>query len=117
VDFQVTAPRIGYITEVASVAQVGEDVLRVGEHVHQVRNRRALVAGDVADAGLQQRLGDGQNALAAKLLAGGQLEVLHLPGKRSLSHRILLRTGKFDPSRNTLSTRPPRLDRSRRRGR
>ena len=46
-----------------------QDVVGVRQHVHQVRDRRALIAGDVGDAGLQQRLGDGENALAAEFLA------------------------------------------------
>ena len=65
---KVTAPRIGYITEAASVAaavaslaldlemhaEVGKDILRVRQHVHQMRDRRALVAGDIADAAFEQ---------------------------------------------------------------
>ena len=45
-------------------AELAEDVLRVGEDVHEVGDGSALVAADIADAGLQQRLGDGQNPLA-----------------------------------------------------
>ena len=44
-------------------------LLGIRQHVHQVRDRRALIAADVAHAGLQQRLGDRQDALAAKLRA------------------------------------------------
>ena len=54
-------------------AELVEHVLGVGEHVHQVRDRRALIAADIGDAGLQQRLGDRENALAAELLAVAQL--------------------------------------------
>ena len=66
VALKVTAPRIGYITEAASVAaavaslaliemhaEIREHLLRIRQHVHQMRDRRALVAGDVADAALR----------------------------------------------------------------
>ena len=46
------------------------------EHVHHVRHRRALVAADVGDAGLQQRLGDGEDRLAVEGLAVAELELL-----------------------------------------
>ena len=46
--------------------------LRVGQHVHQVRNWRTLVTTHVADAAFEQRLGDGENTLAAKLVAGAE---------------------------------------------
>ena len=57
-------------------AQLLQDGLGVGQHVHQVRDRRALVAGDVAHASLQQGLGDGQDALAPKHRARGHLQLL-----------------------------------------
>ena len=75
----------------AAVASEAEDskwtpssamyVRGVGQHVHQMRDRRALVAADIGDAGLQQRLGDGENALAAEFLAVAELQVLHLARK------------------------------------
>ncbi len=68
-------------------AHLLQDVLRIGEHVHQVRDRRALVAGDIGHAGLQQRLGDGQDALAREDLAGTQAQLLHFLGKRPFRHR------------------------------
>ena len=68
-------------------AELAQYVLRVRQHVHQVGDRRALVAGDVADAGLQQRLGDGEDALAAEFLAFGEAQVLDLACERPLSHR------------------------------
>ena len=84
VDFQVTAPRTGYMTDAESVAaaagfgsgrlemdaEVVHHVLGVGEDVHEMRDRRALIAGDVRNAGLQQGLGDRENAFAAKDFAG-----------------------------------------------
>ena len=60
-------------------AQLFEDVVGVGEHVHQVRNRRALIAGHVRNAGLQQRLGDRENAFAAKFLAVAEVAASGLP--------------------------------------
>ena len=68
-------------------AEVVEHVLGVGQHVHQVGDRRSLVAADIGDAGLQQRLGDRENSLAAEFLAFAQLEVLNLAGKRPLRHK------------------------------
>jgi hypothetical protein len=53
-------------------AQLVEQLARIGQHVHEVRHRRALVAADVGDAGLQQRLGDGEDALAGEGLAGAK---------------------------------------------
>jgi hypothetical protein len=41
-----------------------------------MRDRRALIAGDVGHAALEQGLGHGQNALAAEFLAGPQTELL-----------------------------------------
>ena len=58
-------------------AQLAEDVVGVGEDVHEVRDRRALVSRDVGDARLQQRFGDGQDALAAEYLARAELQLLH----------------------------------------
>ena len=55
-------------------AQLVQDFAGVGQHVHQVRDRRALVAGHVGHAGLQQRLGDREYALAAEFLARGQAQ-------------------------------------------
>ena len=70
-------------------AELVEHILGVGEHVHQMRDRRALITADVRDAGLQQRLGDGENALAAKFFAFAEFEILHFACKRSLCHENL----------------------------
>ena len=67
-------------------AELVEHVLGVGEHVHQMRDRRALVAADIGYAGLQQRLGDRENAFAAKLFALAQFEIFDLASKRTFSH-------------------------------
>ena len=50
-------------------AMLLQNVLGVGEHVDQVRDGRALVARHIRHAGLQQGLGDGQNALADEFFA------------------------------------------------
>lgn len=71
-------------------AVLAQDVLRVGQHVHQVRDRRALVAGHVGDARFQQRLGHGQDALAAENLARAQAQLLHFFDKRPLGHGVPL---------------------------
>ena len=70
-------------------AEVAQDVVGVGQHVDQVRDRRALVAGDIGHAGLQQRLGDGQDALAAEFLAGAELQLLDFLLERAFRHRAV----------------------------
>src|SRR6185312_12408525 len=70
-------------------AELGQDVLRIGEDVHQVRDRRPLVAADITYARLQQGLGDRQDALAAKLRAGAEPQRLDLFGERPLGHGSL----------------------------
>ncbi len=68
-------------------AKLGHDVLGVHQHVEQVGDRRALVAADVRDARLQQRLGDRQDAFAAEGLAVPQLERLHFLLERAFHGR------------------------------
>ncbi|MHC2616340.1 hypothetical protein ACVMGF_007413 [Bradyrhizobium diazoefficiens] len=70
-------------------AEIVEHVLGVGEHVHQVRDRRALVAADIGDAGLQQCLGDGEDAFAAERIAVAEPEILDFASKRPFSHCTL----------------------------
>ena len=62
-------------------AELIQNRLRVGEHVHQMRDGRALIAADVGDARLQQRFGHGENPLAAELLAFAQPQRLDFPRK------------------------------------
>ena len=69
-------------------AEVLQDVVRVGEHVHEVRDRRALVARDVAHARLQQRLRDGQDAFAAEFLARTEAEFLDFGLERAFGHGV-----------------------------
>ena len=47
-------------------AEFVQNVLGIGQHVHQMADRRALIAADIADAVFQQRLGDGEDALAGE---------------------------------------------------
>ena len=68
-------------------AEVGQQVLRLHQHVEQMADRRALIAADVGDARLQQRLGHGQDALAVERLAGAQAQALDLLVERNFSHR------------------------------
>ena len=71
-------------------AEIGKDILRVRQHVHQMRDRRALVAGDIADAAFEQCLGNRKDTFAAKFLAGAQLQVFHLARERAFCHARLL---------------------------
>ncbi len=58
-------------------AEIGQQIFGIHHDVEQVRDRRALIAADIADARLQQRLGDGEDALAAKRLAGAEPQRIH----------------------------------------
>ncbi len=71
-------------------AELGHHVLGVDQHVEQVRHRRALVAAHIGDPGLQQRLGDRQNALAAENLPVAELQRLHFLRKRTFRHSRFL---------------------------
>ena len=67
-------------------AELTEDILRVGEHVHEMGNRGALVAADIADAGLEEGLGDRKDAFAAELLARADPQLLDLFGEGAFGH-------------------------------
>ena len=58
-----------------------KDVVGIGQDVHQVRNRRALVAGDIRHARLQQGFGDGENAFPTKFIALAKAKFLDFIGK------------------------------------
>ncbi len=68
-------------------AEIADDVLGIDQHVEQVRDRRALIAADVAHARLQQRLGDRENTFAMEGLAVAELERLHLFLERAFHRR------------------------------
>ena len=60
--------------------------LRIGQHVHEMRDRRALIAADIADAGLQQRLGDREDALAAEFLSRAEAQLADFVREGSFGH-------------------------------
>src|SRR5207249_9385979 len=77
----------------------------------QVAHRRALVAADVGDARLQQRLGHGQDAFAIEGLAGAQPQALDLLVERDFSH------GRSNPlCADATGSPPPRGGRTERHG-
>ena len=89
-------------------AQAFEQIVRVGEDVHQVADGRTLIAADIGHAGLQQGLCDGQDAFAPEgfPFRGGQLQDLGL--ERTLGHDFRLRRAperaKDCPTRRGSST-------------
>ena len=68
-------------------AEFAEQTLSVGQHVHQVRDRRALIAADIGHARLQQRLGDREDSLAVKGLVRAEAQRLDLFRKGPFRHR------------------------------
>ena len=50
-------------------AKLCHQLFGIGQHVHEVRDRRALIAADIADPRLQQCLGDGENAFTRERFA------------------------------------------------
>ena len=65
-------------------AQLVQDFPAVVEHVHHVRDGRALIPPHVAHPGLQQGLGHGQDAFSVKDLPFPQFQRFHFLGERSL---------------------------------
>jgi hypothetical protein len=59
-------------------AEARQNVIGIGEYVHQMRDRRALVSRHIGHAGLQQRLGHGQDALAMEFGAVAELQLFDL---------------------------------------
>ena len=65
-------------------AELGHQPLGIGgQHVHQVRDRRALVAADIAHARLQEPLGDSEDALALEILPVAPAQKLDFLGEAS----------------------------------
>ena len=64
-----------------------EDVVCVGEHIDEVRDRRTLIARDVGHAGLQQCLGDSENSFAAEFLACAEPKLGNLALERPFRHK------------------------------
>ena len=53
----------------------------IRQHVHQMADGRALVSPDIADAALEKRLGDGQDAFAGEFLAVAQPQLFDFLGE------------------------------------
>ena len=64
-------------------AEFGHDVFGVDQNVEQMRHRRALIAADIRHAGLQQRLGDRENAFAVEGVAVAEPQRLDFFFKRA----------------------------------
>ena len=60
-------------------AQIIEYLAGIGENIHQMRDRRALIAPDVRHARLQQSLGHGEDGLAFEYFAGPEPQRLNFP--------------------------------------
>ena len=72
-------------------AELGHDVFRIDENVEQMRDRRALIAADIGNAGLQQRLGDREDAFAVEGFPVTELERLHFLLERAFHSQALAR--------------------------
>ncbi len=88
---------------VEGVAELSGQGGGLQQDVQGVADGRALVAADVADAGLQQRLGDRHDALAVECVPGAEPQVLDLAAKRdfhvfSLARGVPPRWPCFRPS-------------------
>ncbi len=73
-----------------------EQVLRIREHVHEVRDGRALVSTDVGPPGLEQCLGYREDPLPAEHLARTEPQGPHFLGKRSFGHHTSNVTGSIE---------------------
>lgn len=93
-------------------AEIVEHILGVCEHVHQMRDRRTLIAADIGNAGLQQRLGQCEDTLSVKGVAIAEPQILDFPGERTFSHGNLSSdAGSADFARSTaLASSHARLD-------
>jgi hypothetical protein len=64
-------------------AKLGEQVLGFDHDVQEMRDRRALIAADIAHAGLQEGLGDGEDAFAAKAFTRAKPQRFDFFGERA----------------------------------
>src|ERR1700687_2903503 len=71
-------------------AEVAHNILGVDKDIEKMRDWRALIAADIGNTGLQERLGDRENALAAKGFAAAEPQRLHFFFERAF-HGCLLR--------------------------
>ena len=69
-------------------AEHGEQILGLHHDVEQVRDRRTLVTADIAHARLQQRLGNGQDSLAAEGVSRTEFQRLNFLLERALHHDL-----------------------------
>ena len=67
-------------------AEFVEDILCVAQHVDEMRDGGAGIAADIGDAGLQQRLGDGEDAFATERIAVAEPEVFDFACERAFGH-------------------------------
>ena len=58
-------------------AELIHDVACIVQHIHHVGHRCPLIAANIRHSGLQERLGDGENAFSMEDLALAKLEFLH----------------------------------------
>ena len=75
-----------------------EDFAGVVEHVHHVGDRRPLVAADVGHPGLEQGLGDRENAFPVEHLAVGEAEAAYLLREASFRHVVPLPVARPPPT-------------------
>ena len=66
--------------------ELGQHVLGISQHVHQMRNWGTLVTPDITDAALQQGLGDREDPLAAELFSCPESQFLDFLFERAFSH-------------------------------
>ena len=72
--------------------QFAQHILRVCQHIHQVADRRALIAANIAHTVFQQRLSQGQNAFARKHITVAFAQVLYLFFEGTFGHLDPLRS-------------------------
>ena len=63
-----------------------QDRAGIIQHVHQMADRRTLITADIGNAGLQQRLGDGENALAFEGITVAKPQNLDFLPETAFSH-------------------------------
>ena len=69
-------------------AEFAQQILGLQQDIEQVADRRALIAADIGHTRLQQRLGDREDALAAKLLAVAQPQTGDLFAERNFQRHV-----------------------------
>ena len=60
--------------------------MRIGQHIHKVADRRALIAADIADTVFQKGLGQRQNAFAGKGFPRPETQVFDFCLERPFRH-------------------------------